>query len=384
MSKNGRILFIAHDAEKSGAPRVTTRLAIALHRRGRGVLLCFPGRGGCEEEARAAGVPVAVIDNPPVSLAGASSRHRLRLLGKRLAAFFNYWRLARRRDVDLVWVGSSVGIVAGTAAWLAGKPVIYHVHEDLVLSRATRAKVFLIRHTARGLIFVARKCQAAFEPRPRGQRWRLIPNSIDAGAFEAAPRDEGLRKEQGAGDGDVVYLTLAYLSPRKGIDVLLRAFERLSRNHGNMRLWIAGDTRPEHRAFVEDQHRFIREAGLEDRVRFLGHREDVARLLKSADVLVLSSRNEALPLTIAEAMAAGRPVVATDVGSVRDMVAEGRTGHIVPPEDEEALAKGMAVYADDPKLRKRHGRAGRKLCLKRYAAEPILEQVEKLADRVMR
>lgn len=377
-----KLLFIVHDTEKSGAPRVTVELARALAARGHQVTLCFPRRGEIEEEARAAGLRIVIVPNPPVSLAAARGADKLRLAAARVRALWGYWQLARAARWDAVWVGSSVAVIGGTAAWLARRPVVYHVHEDVVASRINRARVRLVKRTARALVFVARKSMAAFEPRPSAQQWHVLPNFIDPRKFEGLARDEALRENLGAEPGDIVFLTAAFITPRKGIDVLVDAFHDAISRHPNASLWIAGAEVEAHHGYRRDVARRVVNHGLSERVHFLGHREDVPRLMMSADVYVLASRNEALPLTIAEAMAAGLPVVATDVGSVRDMVVEGETGRVVPPEDAQALAEAMGAYAQDAELRRAHGAAGQARARELYEPEAICRQTEEILGRM--
>ena len=98
---------------------------------------------------------------------------------------------------------------------------------------------------------------------------------------------------------------------------------------------------------------------MESAVRLAGERDDVGELLAAADLFVLSSRSEGLPLSILEAMAAGLPVVASDVGGVPELVVDGETGLLVPPGDPHALAAAIDRLLDDPDLRRRLGAAGR-------------------------
>lgn len=105
--------------------------------------------------------------------------------------------------------------------------------------------------------------------------------------------------------------------------------------------------------------RLVTEAGLADAVCFAGERRDIPELMAALDLFVLPSRAEGISNTILEAMAAGRPVVATAVGGNGELVAEGRTGALVPPQDPEALALALARYLDEPELAERQGRAGR-------------------------
>jgi glycosyltransferase involved in cell wall biosynthesis len=103
----------------------------------------------------------------------------------------------------------------------------------------------------------------------------------------------------------------------------------------------------------------IHDRGLADRVELTGTREDVAQILARADVFVLSSRSEGMPMSALEAMAAGLPVVATAVGGVPELVVDGETGFLVPPGDAPALSRALDRILGDPDLRRRLGEAGR-------------------------
>nr|WP_184905383.1 glycosyltransferase [Amycolatopsis umgeniensis] len=149
-----------------------------------------------------------------------------------------------------------------------------------------------------------------------------------------------VRASLGITDGTPVALCLARLEPQKRHDVLLDAWARLD---GEAVLWLAGDGSL--RADLE-----ARGESSGGRVRFLGTRTDVPDLLAAADVLVLSSDWEGLPLAVLEAMAAGRPVVATDVGGVRDVLSGG-AGLVVPPGEPAAIANALESLMYDRSAR---------------------------------
>lgn len=145
----------------------------------------------------------------------------------------------------------------------------------------------------------------------------------------------------------------------KGYETLLDALASLTDAH----LLLVGDG-PE-RAALEDRARRI---GISDRLSITGWVAEPRALLSSLDVFVLPSRLESFPLSIVEAMLAGLPVVATDVGSVAEAVVEGETGLLVPPGDAVALAAAIRSLADDPELRIRLGRNGRMRALELFTA----------------
>jgi glycosyltransferase involved in cell wall biosynthesis len=174
-------------------------------------------------------------------------------------------------------------------------------------------------------------------------------------------------------DGDACVLgTLARLDRIKGIDVLLRAIVELP----TVRLRLVGEG-PDRDELVA----LAAELGLTDRVEFVPWTDDPHAALAAIDVFVLPSRNEGFPLSIVEAMLAGRPVVATDVGSVGEAVVPA-TGAVVPADDVAALRAAIARFVSDPALRARLGAAGRERALERFTAAKMAGDFEALYARI--
>lgn len=175
-------------------------------------------------------------------------------------------------------------------------------------------------------------------------RLRYVPNGIDLARF--APRMSG--------DGEGVTIgTVAALRAEKNLARLLRAFAALPEGLG-VRLQLVGDgpERPGLEALAA-------ELGIAPRVRFLGHVADPAPLYAGFDIFALSSDTEQMPISVLEAMAAGLPVAATDVGDVRAMLAEENAPFVVPKAEDTALAGAMRALAADAALRRAVGRANR-------------------------
>jgi glycosyltransferase involved in cell wall biosynthesis len=197
--------------------------------------------------------------------------------------------------------------------------------------------------------------QAGVEP----ARIRVVPSGVDLEACRAeAGARERLRAEWGWGANDVGVALVGVLERRKGHHLLLEAALRAA---GQLRYVFCGAGSEE--AALRAQAR-----PLGARVRFLGFRTDVADVLAAADVAVLPSLHEGLGVAALEAMAAARPVIASRVGGLGEVMAGGEAGILIPPGDATALADALADLAADPALRHRLGVAGRRRVVERHAA----------------
>ena len=128
---------------------------------------------------------------------------------------------------------------------------------------------------------------------------------------------------------------------------------------------------------------FVRKRGLEDRVHLVGERTDIPEILAASDIFVLPSRWEGLPLTIIEAMMAGLPVVASQVGGVPELVEEGKSGFLVEPRNPHRLAEALSPLLDDPELRFRLGQAGRQRALAHFPLDRMLNTYRTLYTELL-
>jgi glycosyltransferase involved in cell wall biosynthesis len=197
------------------------------------------------------------------------------------------------------------------------------------------------------------------------ERIAVVPNATGARWWEGGASEVG---EGGAGLEPGTLLFVGRLRLRKGVEVLLHALAALRARGIAARLAIAGDG--EHRAAVE---RALADLDLGGAVELLGRCDAarIARLLAGARALVVPSIYEGMPLVVLEAMAAGVPVVASSVSGIPEVVVDGETGWLVPPEDPAALAAALAVALEDPAEAARRGAAGRRRVEERYRPEAV-------------
>jgi glycosyltransferase involved in cell wall biosynthesis len=354
-----------------GSERVLLQLLQGLDRtRWQPILLHHPA-GALDdlvEAAKAAGVAVHAV--PPVT----DRNFALRLPGLVHA-------VARFRPAvfhaQLNWpLACKFGLVS---AALLGVPAILttvHLYIDDFMTRSVR---FQVRVVSRGVHrylavsgHVRDRLAALGLPDPK---LRVVRNGVDPATFQR-PVDRELRAHLGGGTRRPVVLTVARLAPQKGLEVLLSAAALLS----EAIFVVAGDG-PDRDALAAQADA----AGISDRVRLLGPRRDIPDLLAACDVFVLPSIVEGLPLSVLEAMAAARPVVATRVPGTDEAVLDGETGILVPPRDPEALALAIRSLLADPGRASRLGSAGRARVIAEFSTQrmvaAVAAQYEELLDR---
>ncbi len=211
------------------------------------------------------------------------------------------------------------------------------VHDHLTRGVLTRAgAVTVVSH------FLA---QRALALGASPDRLSVIPMGVDTQRFAATPDP-----------GNETLLCIGRLAAEKGFDLALRAFSRLTRTRPGARLIFVGDG-----PLRDSLQRLAQRLGVDGRVCFLGARpqEELPRLLAEASVVVVPSRREGFGLAAAEALACGRAVVASDLPALREVIEHERTGLLVRPDDDQALAQALTRLLADPILRSHLGSAGR-------------------------
>lgn len=197
------------------------------------------------------------------------------------------------------------------------------------------------------------------------------------------PVDERYFALEGEPEPGVIFCP-ARLRPLKGILTLLQAFSLVHREYPQAHLRIAGET-DVYPAYAAQCRDYVRKAGLESAVDFLGWQDDQAMRAeyRRAAVMVLASQQENAPLSIVEAMAAARPVVATRVGGVPSLVKEGHTGLLVPPNAPEPLAEALLRLLRNQALAREMGREGRAEALRRFHPDAVAAQTAALYRRII-
>lgn len=358
-----RVALLVTELDPGGAERIVHDIATGLDReRFEPVVVSVkPATGDVAGWLADAGVPVRSI----------SMRSRLDVCAARRLA-----RLLREERVEVLHAHlvHAIHLGAKAAARAGVRVFVATIHDMQLMLEGWRLRA--MRRAAGALDAAACVSEAARAQyveclgAPRA-RTRVVPNGVDVSRFEG-PFDRGAaRGSLGLAPDDLVVAALGRLRPEKGYDTALRAMVEVTKAEPRARLVIIGDG-PE-RARLE---RLARRLGLGDRAAFAGQRDDVPRLLVAADCMVVPSRFEGFGLAAAEGMAAGLPVIASNVYALPELIEDGESGLLCPPDDPAALARAVLRVLRDRELARRLGDRARQRVRARFSLDAMLRAYE--------
>jgi len=304
--------------------------------------------------------------------------------------FATLYRLLRQDRPDLVstWMYHA-DLLGGLAARAAGIPAVWGIRNSTLGPQTritTRAVVrlcaWLSNRVPTRIVSCSLRARQIHEALGyAASRFRVIPNGFDLARFRPdAQARASVRAELGIVDSSLVVGLVARFDPQKDHAAFVQAAGRVRAERPGVRFVLLGAGVDSGNASLT---RWIRESGIDGEVSLLGPRTDVARLMAAFDVLVSSSRGEAFPNVLGEAMACAVPCVVTDVGDSAEIV--GETGIVVPPGEPEALAGAMLrLLALPENERLALGERARQRVAARFSIQSTVAQYEQVFDEVVR
>lgn len=359
-----RVVHVVRSLEIGGLERIVCELALGS----RGVsaeVVCLMHAGVLGESLAAQGIPVHVV-----GMHGSKLRSLARLCTC----------LRARRPSILHCHNLYAHLYGALAGRICGVPhVVLTRHGTFVPQPRLSWSLnrWLLKRTH--IVAVSEDIQRIMKPfSGRRGSLRHIANGISLEPFSRLPSRREARRALGWPEDGSVLGTVARLSEGKGHDDLLYAFELIHKACPSARLVIVGDGPT--RSLIEEQ---IADRGLTAAVAMLGERRDVPAILAALDLFALASCDEGLPVTILEAMAAGLPVVSTNVGGIPQAVVESETGLLVPPRMPALLAEAAVAVLKDAALARRFGLAGRKRIEEEFDSRLMVSRYESLYQELL-
>jgi glycosyltransferase involved in cell wall biosynthesis len=295
-------------------------------------------------------------------------------------SIYKLYRLLKNHKFEIIHTHAySAGTIGRMSAFLAGIPVIishnhsvydyynkyYHLVEWL-LSLITDSVICISEVVNR----FANETQ-----RINAKKLITIHNGIDDVCAVTEKRSSDLKKELGIPINHSVIGTITHLEEHKGLKYLLEAASLLLQQRNDVNFLIIGDG-----SLKEELKKLCIDLNLEKKIIFVGELSEILEILSSIDIFVLPSLREGLGLAILEAMACGKPVIATNAGGIPEIVKDGVSGILVPPKNSEALYMAMNELLNDREKREKMGRIGEKVYYEDFRTKTMVEKIEDLYD----
>ncbi|HEX8287263.1 MAG TPA: glycosyltransferase family 4 protein [Pyrinomonadaceae bacterium] len=379
-----KILFYNHTGKVSGAERILLLALKKINRNRFEPLVVCPASDTLAEEVGKLGISCKSLDRLE-----ARFTFRVDFLLKYLFSFYQTIKQLRREilaeNPNLIHANSvRAGLVASAASVGTPVPVFWHLHDEMPRHPLSTAIRWFVAFSSRThLISTCRKVADSFRGtilRFFGKRipLRIVENAIEIEKFAPDPRNrQRIREELNLSEDEFVIGIVGLITPRKGQLGLIRAYAQAQKEMPASALLIVGAPMfNDDELYLKELEKCVESCNLENRVRFLGLRKDVAAIMQSLDVLVINSKSEALVIVAIEAMACGTPIIATTVGGIKEMIEHQVNGWLIPFGDERLLYEALVSLSRQPELRRKFSENGRKIVESRLHADRFIKELE--------
>jgi glycosyltransferase involved in cell wall biosynthesis len=385
------VLYLQSTSEIGGSDVSLLRIVEGLDKSRFQPAVALPSDGPLVEKLRQQGCDVFIVDQMIKLTTRRGYFYWLRYFANYPQAVWKIRGLIAREHVDLVHTNTLHNLYGLPAAKLAGRPHVWHVREIVLQSKWVRSvELFLARRFSDRVIVTSDAVGEMFVngKRARPANIRKISNSIDTESYH--PRNDGssIYDDLNIARGTPLVGTVCRLDHWKGVDTFLQAAALCRKEYPQARYVVAGGAIEGREEYAGAMKRLADELGMSDVVSFTGWRyqpQDMPRVHAALSILVLaSSWPEPFGLVLLEAMATGKPVVATNHGGPKEICLEGETAILVPPQNPEQMAVAILELLRDPARAREMGAAGRKRVEQLFDRNRCIKTLESLYAEVLR
>lgn len=289
----------------------------------------------------------------------------------------------KRNKIDLIHVHQSQSLWGLIAGKVAGVPVVFHVREIMRNRNIQR----LILSLSTRIVAISRAVENSFSqlgsPSSR-EKISVVYNAVDLDRFDPAKQNSSVRNKWGVPEQVPLVLLVSKLIGNKGHLDFIRSYSLVKEKFPEVEYMIVGGEMPGHEAYAQEVRSLVTELGHGDTIHLAGSQSDVVQFLAASDIVVQPSTcEEGLGRVPIEAMALAKPVVATAVGGIPEVVVDGETGYLVPKHDPNALSGGILKLLGDSELRKNFGQAGYNRAHSLFNAPKHVDLIAQIYDELI-
>lgn len=375
-----KILFLHSSSDLYGASKILLVITEVLQQRGHTVHVVVSTEGPLPDALRANNIvvhiiPLGILRRKYKTPTGILNRIRvMQKAGKKISA------LIRELKVDLVYSNTTAVMVGAFAARRTGTRHIWHIHEIIERPKWLQRIIGrLVNRYSDSVIVVSSAVKTSWSECVDPGKMHILYNGIDYESFLHAP--DMLRSALDFKEDQLIIGMIGRVHHWKGQDYFLTIAAILRKKYPQLHFLMAGDVFPGNEYLYEKLEALKKEHHLHDCVTDLGYRTDVPALLRGFDIFVLpSTQPDPFPTVILEAMASAKPVVATNLGGAPEMIEDGQSGLLIPPDDAETAACLLETLITDAALRKRMGENARERVLYVFAKQKFADTLIKLVE----
>lgn len=384
-----KVLFVSHSSYFFGAEQSFLFLLENLDRQIFDPVVTLPEslpNGTLQARLEKLDIKTYILNSPRRWIDFPVNGDPLEALCEEVSVIDTFRDIIAREKIDIVYTNTITKISAAIAAKLSKVPHIYHVREILkdhplesIFSDDTAFRIvhYLSDHIITNSRFVLKQ----FSELSLNDKIDYVYNAIDVSSFTVTCNTHKFRKELNLGKKVPLVGILGSVHRHKNHEDLIRAFAVLKKRNFPAKLVVIGHLFHE---YYELLQALIDTYGLQDRVIFLPFRDDILEIIHDLDLIVVASLAEPFGRTTIEAMAAGKPVVATDTGASPEIVEDGVTGYLVPLHAPEKMADAIIKILSDPKKKREMGVAGRQRVSELFNPESYITGIQNIFHRTFR
>lgn len=379
------VLYINHTSKISGAEKVLIDLFTKLDREKFTPIVACPKNGELVKKIKLLGIETVLI-KIKVLKRTLNPLYLILFIFAAIITTIKLTYLIKLRNVKLIHANSFTAcLFSSIAGIITHTPLVWHMH-DLITPRLFN-RIFI-----RSAGLMANRVIATTETMKNNlvmtgvNPEKIVVNccGINLRKYNPTSTNRGkIREEFNISEDAPLIGIIGQLTPWKGHREFLKAASIVIRKYPSAKFLIVGESIFEERNYKLELQELVNTLALSAKVIFSGFREDVPDIMASLSILVNASCSEPFGLTIIEAMAIGKPVVATNAGGVREIINDGVDGILVPPKDPEKLAQAILRILDEPMRGKEMGEAGLKSVTERFSLERFTQETQRIYDQLL-
>ncbi|MBA4300746.1 MAG: glycosyltransferase family 1 protein [Cyclobacterium sp.] len=376
MVKSRNVLFLQSSSEGYGSGKIILQVLRFYQSQGFSPVVILTNEGPIQQMLAQLEIPFYVQNLGILRRKYVNPSGLLNRLSKNLKAYRFLSELHQQYRFELVYSNTLAVIVGAYWAKRRQIPHIWHIHEILPDPRPlVKMLAGMLDQSTAMPIAVSRAVADHWQPFLKKSQIQVIHNGIPYAEFLADFRSAKI--QVGFPAGKIIVGMIGRINPGKGQLFFLELADQLAQKYSEIHFILVGDPFPGYESILEELEKAIKSKKLEARVSYIGFRQDIPMVMAGFDIFVLPSiLPDSFPTVILEAMAAGKPVVATRSGGASEMVKDGETGFLIPISSVEKGVEALEMLIQDTDLRQKMGKEGRRRVLEEFSLEAFEEKIK--------